>query len=137
MTKLMQLGSSTSSTSVIGGKLMSLFDNIRSEAGHLLKDFDPEFQSVAALVWRDAKTGSVQIGARDLDALKDLAAQVVSDTENDPAFKKAAGSWKLGYACMMLMAKLGRGSFANIPTLAQDTAETLIQTTFASMVTHS
>jgi hypothetical protein len=121
---------------------MSLLDDVRKEAGHLFKDIQPEFQTIAALVWRDAKAvgGSVavaaeKLGAKDLSALKDMALQVVKNTENDPNFKNAVGSWKMGHACMMLAAQLGKGLLANLPKLEQDTIETLIQAAFAAMVT--
>jgi hypothetical protein len=123
---------------------MSLLDNLKNEASHLVKELQPEFQMIAALVWRDAKAvgGSVgvaaeRLGAKDLSALKDMAIQIVTNTEKDPNFKDAIGSWKLGHACMMLAAQLGKGLLANIPKLAQDTIETLVQTAFAAMVTHA
>jgi hypothetical protein len=38
---------------------------------------------------------------------------------------------------MMLVSQLGKGLLANIPKLEQDTIETLVQTSFAAMVTHT
>ena len=121
---------------------MSLLDDVKKEASHLIKEVQPEFQSIAALVWRDVKAvgGSVgaaaqKLGAKDLYALKDMALQIVTNTQKDPNFKDAVGSWKLGHACMMLASQLGKGLLANIPKLEQDTIETLVQTAFAAMVT--
>lgn len=123
---------------------MSLLDNARKEAGHLFNVVQPEFQTIAALVWRDTKaiSGSVaeaaeKLGASDLGALKEMAFQVVRNTENDPNFKSAKGSWKMGHTCMILASQLGKGLLTNLPKLEQDTIETLIQTVFASMVTLS
>jgi hypothetical protein len=123
---------------------MSLLDNVKSEASHLIRAVEPEYQMMAAMVWRDARAvaGSVavaaeKLGAKDLNALKDMALQIVTNTEKDPTFKSAVGSWKLGHACMMLESQVGKGLLANIPKLEQDTVETLVQTAFASMVTHA
>lgn len=123
---------------------MSLLDNLNAEASHLIKELEPEFRPIAALVWRDAKSVAKNVGAaasnlgsQDLVALKNMALQIVTSTEKDPSFKDAIGSWKLGHACMMLVTQLGKGLLANIPKLAQDTVETLIQTAFASMVTRA
>jgi hypothetical protein len=123
---------------------MSLLDNVKKEASHLIKEVDPEFQMIAALLWRDTKAGAPniaaaaeKIGPKDLNALKDMALQVVANTEKDPTFQNAVGSWKLGHACMILVSQLGKGLLANIPKLGQDTVETLIQTAFAAMVTHA
>jgi hypothetical protein len=33
---------------------MSLLHDVENEASHLLKELEPEFHMVAALVWRDA-----------------------------------------------------------------------------------
>ena len=122
---------------------MSLLENLSNEAARLFKEVDPGFQSIAALVWRDVKAneGNVasaaeKIGPKDLTALRDMAMQIVSNTEKDPAFQNAVGSWKLGHACMMLESQLGKGLLKNIPELEQDTIETLVQSAFASMVTH-
>lgn len=121
---------------------MSLYDNLRSEAGHVLSDLEPQFHAIAALVWRDSKQsfGSVevaarQVGAKDLGALRSMAVQVVSNIEQDPSFKKAIGRWQFGVACSMLVQQLGKGLLTNIPKLEQDTVETLIQTAFAAVVT--
>jgi hypothetical protein len=123
---------------------MSLLDNMRNEAAHLVKELEPDSQMIAALVWRDAKAvrsnvapAAEKLGANDLNALKNMALQVVTNTEKDPNFRNAVGSWRLGHACMMLVSQLDKGLIANIPKLEQDTVETLIQTAFASMVTHS
>ena len=88
-------------------------------------------------MWRDAKETGTQISAQDLDVLKILASKVVADPEKAPMFKNAAGSWKLGHACIMMVGQRGKGSVANVPTLAQDMVETLVQTALASMVTYS
>jgi hypothetical protein len=121
---------------------MSLFDNMKSEAEHVLSGLEPQFQMVATLVWRDAKQvlGSVeaagrQVGAKDLSALRDMAVQIVGSVEKDPAFKNAVGSWQFGVACSMLVQQLGKGMLTNIPKLEQDTVETLVQTAFASVIT--
>jgi hypothetical protein len=99
---------------------------------------------IVALVWRDAKSLGVsesaaaeKLSTKDLNALKDLALRVVTNTEKDPNFKNAIGSWKLGHACMMLVSQLDKGVVPNIPRLEQDTIETLVQTAFATMETHT
>jgi len=45
---------------------MSLFDNLKSEAAHVLSGLEPQFQVIAAMVWRDAKQafGSAEAAAR-------------------------------------------------------------------------
>jgi hypothetical protein len=123
---------------------MSLFDNVISEAGHMMSGLEPQFHMIAALVWRDSKhvLGSVevaarQVGAKDLMALRDMAVQIVGNVEKDPGFKNAVGSWQFGVACSMLVQQLGKGMLTNIPKLEQDTVETLIQTAFASVITGS
>jgi hypothetical protein len=122
--------------------MSSLIDNIKSEAGHVLNALEPEFHAVAALVWRDSTKvlGSVeaagrQVGAKDLSALRDMAVQIVGSVQKDPAFVHAVGSWQFGVACSMLVQQLGKGLLSNIPMLAQDTVETLVQTAFASVIT--
>jgi hypothetical protein len=121
---------------------MSLIDNVMSEAGHVLNSLEPQFHMIAALVWRDSKQvlGNVevaarQVGAKDLLALRDMAVQIVSNIQKDPAFKNAVGSWQFGVACSMLVQQLGKAMLSNIPKLEQDTVETLVQTVFASIVT--
>jgi hypothetical protein len=121
---------------------MSLFDSVLSEAGHLMSGLEPQLHMIAAMVWRDAKQalGSVevaerQVGAKDLISLRDMAVQVVTNIEKDPAFKNAVGSWQFGVACSMLVQQLGKGMLSNIPKLEQDTVETLVQTVFASVIT--
>jgi hypothetical protein len=121
---------------------MSLFDNVLSEAGHLMSGLELQLHTIAAMVWRDAKQvlGSVevaerQVGAKDLLLLRDMAVQVITNIEKDPAFKNAVGSWQFGVACSMLVQQLGKGMLSNIPKLEQDTVETLVQTVFASVIT--
>jgi len=120
---------------------MSLLDNLKAEGAQLLGGLQPQFHFIAALVWRDAKQvlGNVsvtakQLESKDLVALKDMAVQIVTSIEKDPNFKNAVGSWKLGVACSMVVQQVGKGLLANVPKLAQDTVETLVQTAFASMV---
>jgi len=121
---------------------MSLFDNVFSESGHLMSGLELQLHTIAAMVWRDAKQvlGSVevaerQVGAKDLLLLRDMAVQVITNIEKDPAFKNAVGSWQFGVACSMLVQQLGKGMLSNIPKLEQDTVETLVQTVFASVIT--
>jgi hypothetical protein len=120
---------------------MSLFDDVRSEGAQLLNGLQPEFHFIAALALRDAKqvartvaASAKPLASRDLIALKDMAVQIVNSVERDPNFKNAVGSWKLGVACSMLVQQVGKGVLANVPKLAQDTVETLVQTAFASMI---
>ena len=71
---------------------MSLLDIASAEASHLFTEVQPEFQQIAALVWRDAKAvgghiGSPEtLGVKELNALRDIALQVVTNTEKDPNF---------------------------------------------------
>ena len=54
---------------------MSLIDSFKSEAFHALGGLEPQFNVVAALVWRDVKLvhGSVEVAAKQVGA-KELSA---------------------------------------------------------------